>query len=174
MDTQPAVNEDRAWVQLPATEKENYLAFHKNALDEDIQHAEKNMLEFPRWSIISGYYSMHNATKLFLAKKFGIKIASPDIHIKTIAALEYFIKDAAIKSKLLVLLKEAKSLYYSAERLKENTLPILLKRRKQERGRAQYYTESYTKKIKVNAQKASYFLETIVKPYINIIKELMK
>lgn len=161
------------WDMLPATEKENYLEFHKNAFDEDLRHAEKNIIQFPRWSIISGYYCMHNITKLFLAAKFNTKITSPEIHAKTISALEHFIKDETIKKKLIELLKDAKNIYFSAERLKEKTLPVLLRRGKQERGKVQYYSEDYTKEAKTNPQKASYFLETIVKPYVKIVKELM-
>jgi hypothetical protein len=162
------------WTDLPATEKENYLAFHRNASEEDLKHAEKNILEFPRWSIISGYYCMHNLTKLFIAERFNTKISSPEIHAKAIEALEHFIRDDALKEKLLVLLKEAKDIYYSAERLKEKTLPVLLKRGKQERGKAQYYSEDYTKESKVNSQKAAYFLDKIVKPYVGLVKGLME
>ena len=171
------VNEETArtiWHDLPATEKSAYLEFHRKSFEEDLKHAEKNILEFPRWSIISGYYCMHDLTKLFLATKFNVKISSPEIHAKAIEALEHFVKDEGLKTKLLSLLKEAKNIYYSAERLKEKTLPILLKRGKQERGKAQYYSEDYIGKAKVNSQKALYFLETIVKPYVGLVKGLMK
>ena len=162
------------WSVLPVTEKENYCAFHKNAFVEDIKHAEKNILDFPRWSIISGYYGMHDVTKLFLAQKFTIKVASPEIHAKTIEALEYFIKEEELKRKLIELLKEAKNIYYSSERLKEKTLPVLLKRGKQERGKAQYYSEDHALRTSINSQKAAYFLETIVKPYVQLVQGLMK
>lgn len=162
------------WTDLPATEKENYLAFHRTAFEEDLKHAEKNILDFPRWSIISGYYCMHNLTKLFIAERFNTKISSPEIHTKAIEALEHFIRDDGLKATLLVLLKEAKDIYYSAERLKEKTLPVLLKRGKQERGKAQYYSEDYTEKSKVNSQKAAYFLDKIVNPYVGLVKGLMK
>lgn len=162
------------WTDLPATEKENYLAFHRTVSKEDLKHAENNILDFPRWSIISGYYCMHNLTKLFIAERFNTKISSPDIHAKTIEALEYFIRDDKLKEKLLVLLKEAKDIYYSTERFKEKTLPVLLKRGKQERGKAQYYSEDYTEKSKANSQKAAYFLDKNVRPYVELIKGLMK
>ncbi len=161
------------WKELPATEKERYVHFHKAAFEEDLRHAEKNVLEFPRWSVISGYYCMHDLTKLFLAITCNIKISSPEIHAKAIEAVEHFIQDDHMKKKLLELLKEAKSIYYSAERLKEKTLPVLLKRGKQERGKAQYYSEEYAGKESVNARQASYFLETIVNPYIRLIRGLM-
>ncbi len=166
--------ENPLWSPLPATEKKNYLLFHESAFQEDVRHAEKNVFEFPRWSIISGYYSMHNCAKLFLAEKFNVKISSPEIHAKTIDALEYFVKDAEVKKKLLLLLKDAKNMYYSAERLKEKTLPVLLQRGKQERGKAQYYSEEYDEENKVNSQKAAYFLDAVVKPFIDLLMELRK
>lgn len=162
------------WTALPATEKENYLSFHKIAFEEDLKHAEKNAFDFPRWSIISAYYGMHDLTKLFLAAKFNIKISSPDIHVKTIEALEYFISGKDLKNKLLQMLKQAKDAYFNAERLKERTLPLLLKRGKQERGKAQYYSQDYTEKDNVNAQKAMYFLKTIVNPYVEILKGMIE
>lgn len=166
--------ESVAWLDLPATEKENYISFHKSAYQDDLKHAEKNMLVFPRWSIISGYYGMHDITKLFLAEKFNAKITSPEMHRKVIEALDTFIKDSTLKEKLVTLLKDAKSIYFNAERLKEKTLPALLRKGKQERSKAQYYVEDYTEDKNVNSQKASYFLETVVKPYINLIKGLMQ
>ncbi len=174
MDTGNNESLGTAWTDLPATEKANYVDFHQTAAEDDLKHAEKNILDFPRWSIISGYYCMHDLTKLFLAEKFNVKVSSPEIHAKTIEALEHFIKDDRLKNRLLELLKEAKNIYYSAERLKERTLPTLLRRGKQERGRAQYYSEDHTGKARVNPQKAVYFLETIVKPYVELVRGLMK
>lgn len=168
------MEENNNWKELAATERENYLNFHSEIFEEDLKHAEKNLLEFPRWSIISGYYCMHDITKLFLAEKFNIKISSPEIHKKTIEALAYFVNDSSLKKNLLKLLNEAKEVFYSAERLKEKLLPTLLRKGKQERGKSQYYTEDYNQKEKISSRKASYFIETIVKPYLKIIKELIK
>jgi len=165
---------EESWQKLPATEKNNYLEFHERAYKEDLKHSEKNILEFPRWSIISGYYCMHNITKLFLAKEFNIKITSPNIHKKTIDALEKLIQEKAVKERLLKLLKEAKELCYSIERLKERVVPTLLKKGKEERGKAQYYTEDYKEKIEINSQKGAYFIDQIVKPYTKIIEGLIK
>lgn len=160
------------WIILSPPERDNYLAFHQTAYLDDLKHAEKNLLEFPRWSIISGYYAMHDLTKLFLAKKFAIKISSPNLHEKTIEALREKIQDALIKEKIILLLKEAKEVYFNVERLKEKVLPELLRQGKKQRGQSQYYTEDYSEARKANAQKASYFLETFVKPYIKIVEEL--
>ncbi len=160
--------------QLPATEKQNYLDFHEAAFEEDMRHSEHNILLFPRWSIISAYYSMHNITKLFLAKLYNIKIISPEIHAKTIAAIDQAIQEKELKEKLIHLLNQAKEIYYNAERLKEKILPTLLRKGKQERTKSQYYTQDYTEQVVINSQKASYFLDKIAQPYIKLIKELMK
>lgn len=117
---------------------------------------------------------MHDITKLFLAKKFNIKIVSPDIHAKTILAVEEVITNPELKTTLIGLLQEAKATYYNIERLKEKSLPLLLKKGKQERGKAQYYTQEYNDKNNINAQKAIYFIEEIVKPYITLIRGLLK
>ena len=117
---------------------------------------------------------MHDVTKLFLAKRFNIKIVSPNIHAKTILAVEEIITDQKLKTKLIELLQEAKATYYNIERLKEKSLPLLLKKGKQERGKAQYYTQDYTDKKDINAQKAVYFIEEIVKPYITLMQGLLK
>lgn len=159
---------------LSPQERENYLKFHKTAYLDDLKHSEDNVLKFPRWSIISGYYAMHDVTKLFLAMKFAIKVTSPDIHEKTILALREKIQDLATKEKLLKLLGDAKEVYFNVERLKEKVLPQLLRQGKQERGKTQYYTEDYTETKKITAQKATYFLDTFIKPYIKIVEELMK
>lgn len=162
---------DEQWEQIPATEKNNYLKFHELAYKEDYAHALKNSIDFPRWSIISGYYCMHDLTKLFLGKKFNIKISGEHIHVKTIHALETLIKDEQIKNKTIELLKKAENLYHSAERLKEKTIPLMLKTGKQERRKAQYYTQEFPQ---ANSEKAEYFLKTIVEPYKKIIEELLK
>ncbi|HLC85255.1 MAG TPA: hypothetical protein VJH22_05675 [Candidatus Nanoarchaeia archaeon] len=159
---------------LSPQERQNYLDFHKTAYLDDLKHSEEVVLKFPRWSIISGYYAMHDVTKLFLATKFVIKMSSPDIHEKTILALREKIQDPAMKERLLKLLGDAKEAYFNIERLKEQVLPQLLRQGKQERGKTQYYTEDYSEAKKITSQKAIYFIDTFVKPYIKIIEGLME
>lgn len=161
------------WQELPATERDNYLQFHREAYKEDLKHTENSLLKFPRWSIISGYYVMHDITKYFLALKLNIKVSSPDIHFKTIEALGHFIQDKELKEKLISLLKEAENAYFDIERLGEKVVPLMLKQAKAERSKSQYYTEDYTKDRKVNAQRATYFLDNFVKPYLKLIEGLM-
>ncbi len=162
------------WTVLPQTERDNYLEFHLLAYKEDLKHAEESALKYPRWSIISGYYAMHDPTKYFLALKLNIKVSSPEIHQKTIEALEHFINDPGLKEKLISLLREAKNAYFNVERLKERVVPLMLKQAKKERGKSQYYTEDYTKEKKVNPQKAIYFLDNFVKSYVELMEQLVQ
>ena len=117
------------FIRLPATERNNYLSFHEHSYQDNLNHAEKNMLEFPRWSVISGYYAMHDVTKLFLAKQYNLKVSAPDIHTKTIEALEACIKEDEVKGKLLKLLKEAKEIYFSVERLNKANISAVIQKR---------------------------------------------
>ncbi len=161
------------WELLNDVEKSNYLEFHELSYKDDLRHSEEVTLKFPRWSIISGYYAMHDITKLFLARQFSIKIVSPKIHAKTIAAVEYFIADSAIKQKVLPLLKKAQQTFYNVERLREKLIPVLLRKGKQEREQSQYYAEDYSEKRAVSPQKAVAFFEEIVKPYVRLIEGLL-
>lgn len=168
------VEESLIWQLLPETEKEDYLKFHRNSFREDIAHAEATASKFPRWSIISGYYAMHDVTKLFLAKEFGIKIVGQNTHGKTIQAITELINDPKLKSNIIFHLAKAKGIFFNAARLKEKTIPLLLKKGREERVKSQYYTQDFTSPASASAAKALYFLDTIVKPYIALMESLMK
>lgn len=172
------MDERAEWTKLPDTEREDYAAFHENAYGEDLRHSDKNLLEFPRWSIISGYYAMHDITKLFLARKFGIKMPAEHTHEITIRALEEFIKEAELRNKILELLKKAEITYYDIDRLRERVVPVLLRHGRRERGRSQYYNPEQQQQSEQPSQtaasrKAAFFIENIVKPYVKIVEGLM-
>lgn len=59
-------------VRINEFESERYINFFENSYKDNLEHSKANIIQSPRWSIISGYYAMHDITKLFLAKKFGI------------------------------------------------------------------------------------------------------
>lgn len=137
-------------------EKERYLHFLSNAYKENLEHSKANIIRFPRWAIISGYYAMHDVAKLFLADKFNLKI-NFKVHKITIEALEELIHNKEI-SKML-------NLGY------EELLKMMndLKDAKKIRTHAQYYTG--TKFMKEKYQKeAKDFLKEIVFPFIEKIK----
>jgi len=149
---------------LPPNEKEQYVKFLETTYKENLQAAEYLLIKFPRWSIITGYYAMHDITKLFLGKKYGLKLSAPQIHSAAITCL----KELTKRKDILELLKKAEQEYEEI-----TSLHYALIKGKEEREKSQYYTnEAVTAKVAI--QKASYFLEKLVKPYKKLILELMK
>lgn len=81
--------------RISETELERYANFFENSYRENLEHSEANMEKFPRWSIISGYYAMHDITKLLLAKRFRLKVELK-VHATTIQVLRDLVKDREI------------------------------------------------------------------------------
>ncbi|MEK6926805.1 MAG: hypothetical protein AABX11_00075 [Nanoarchaeota archaeon] len=137
-----------------------YSSFFSNSFKENLAHSKANISNFPRWSIISGYYAMHDITKLFLVKKLNIKIDF-NVHKTTIEIL----KEIKTDKELLKLLKTG----YSEFILLLNDLT----KAKKERTKMQYYTGSDFMRNKYK-EKSPQFLEKIVIPYLNKINSLLK
>lgn len=137
-----------------------YINFFENSYKDNLELCKSIADNFPRWGIISGYYAMHDITKLFLAKKFRIKIEL-EVHSTTIKVLKYL-----IKSKELINLIEGgyKEFKYLANDLSEA---------KKERVKVQYYTGTEFMKEKYK-EKAKEFLNNIVLPYIEKISGLIE
>lgn len=137
-----------------------YLNFFENSYKDDLEHSKSNIETFPRWSIISGYYAMHDITKLFLAKKFRIKILL-EIHATAIKVLNELIRNREI----IELIEKGYQEFIS--------LANDLKEAKKERVKVQYYTgtkfmeEEYRKR-------ASEFHKDVVLPFMEKMKELLK
>jgi len=108
-------------------ELERYINFFENSYKDDLRHCKKNIEDFPRWSIISGYYAMHDIAKLFLAKKFRLKIEK-EVHATTIKVLRELIKNR----KILNLIEKG---YREFINLANDLFEA-----KKERIKAQYYT----------------------------------
>ena len=73
------------------TEMPRYVNFFDNTYKENLEHTKFNLEKFPRWSIISGYYAMHDLSKLFLADKFSIKVEL-NVHQTVIDILNELLK----------------------------------------------------------------------------------
>jgi len=140
------------------TERERYLNFFSNSYKENLEHCRYVVEKYPRWSIISGYYAMHDIAKLFIADKFSIKIDF-NVHQTTIDVLKELIKDKQIIEMLNIGHNEFIKL-----------LNDLATARKQ-RTKAQYYTgtkfmhEKYMKEARI-------FLEKTVIPFLERIKSI--
>lgn len=140
------------------TERARYLNFFSNSYKENLEHCKFVLEKYPRWSIISGYYTMHDLTKLFLADKFNIKIDF-NVHQTTIDVLNELVKDKKITKMLNLGYKEFLKLL--------NDLAIA----RSKRTKAQYYTGTRFMREKYK-QEASEFLDKLVLPYINKISLL--
>jgi hypothetical protein len=152
-------------VKLPEAEKESYCSFLTFTWQDNFKACRFNLKKFPRWSIIAGYYAMHDLAKLFLAKNFGLKITKR-VHYATIVALEEVFKEKELREKVVKLLKEAERYYAVIER------PIYLRIARRERERAQYYTGKKVE-FKNYQSKSFYFFNQIVKPFIQILRKLI-
>ncbi len=155
---------------LPEVEKDFWIRFHENAYKDDLKHAKKDMIEFPRWSIISGYYAMHDITKLYLGIIHNIKITGENIHSRTLEALGRFIQDKKEKERIIELLKKAEISFFNVTRLQEKTISLMLRKGRTERGKTQYYSRDFQE---INSQKSVYFLDNIVRPYISTMEEML-
>ncbi|MBS3074467.1 hypothetical protein J4447_03360 [Candidatus Pacearchaeota archaeon] len=140
-------------------ELERYTNFFENSWRENIRHSRKDIEEFPRWSIISGYYAMHDITKLLLARKFRIKIDFK-IHKTTIEVLEQVIKNRWFAVQLEKGYKEFLNLASDLEEAKN------------ERTKMQYYTDTAFMREEYK-KKAREFFSAVVN-YLEKIRELIK
>lgn len=140
-------------------EVDRYINFFENSWKDNLEHSKRNILDFPRWSIISGYYAMHDITKLLFAKKFRIKIEFK-IHKITIQVLRELIKNRWLAKTLEKGYQEFLSLANDLEEAKK------------ERIKTQYYTGTEFLKQQYK-KRAEEFYEEIL-DYINKIKLLIE
>jgi hypothetical protein len=144
--------------KLIETERPRYLNFFSKSYRENFEHCKFNLKRFPRWSIISGYYAMHDITKLFLADKFSIKIDFK-VHQTTIDVLEEVSKNKEIIHLLNVAYDEFIKLLNDLAEAEDK------------RTKAQYYTGTQFMKEKYKKD-AKIFLNNVVISYIDKIKSL--
>ena len=146
--------------RLNELEIERYVNFFENSYKDNLEHSKDNTKKFSRWSIISGYYAMHDITKLLFAKKFRIKVEFK-VHETTIKLLKILIKDPGLISFIEIGYHEFKNL---ANDLVEA---------KKERVKVQYYTwtKFMKEKYKENAEN---FIQNIVISYLEKMSKLIK
>ena len=157
--------------ELAKVEKRKYETYHRENYNEDYNLCIKITSQSSKWSIIIGYFAMHNQTKLFLAK-FGLKISDTAAHTATLIALRKIIQDDKIKKKVIELLEKAQQTYDVLNTpFKEKVIGNMLSKSIEERKKAQYYSQDTNKIGMLNAVS---FQENILKPYTEIINGLME
>ncbi len=139
-------------------EIDRYVNFFENSYKDNLEHCKFTIKAFPRWSIISGYYAMHDITKLLLAKKFRLKMEL-EVHATTIKVIREVLRMPEIAEMLE---RGYREFVYLANDLAEA---------RKERVKVQYYTGTKFMKEEY-ARKAKGFLKNLAGPYIEAIKRL--
>src|SRR3989338_7556152 len=146
--------------RIKETELNRYLEFFTETYKDNLKHSESNVDAYPRWSIISGYYSMHDVSKLLIAKIYRFKI-DREVHSTTIKVLRELLKD----DETLRFIEEG---YQEFQNLADE-----LSDAKKDRVKVQYYTGTEFMKEKYK-ERALEFNKDIVKPYIERITKLLE
>lgn len=145
--------------RIKETEQERYIQFFTASYLDNYHHSKETVDKFPRWSIISGYYAMHDISKLLIAQIYRLKMER-EVHSTTIKVLRELIKD----EQTIKLIEEG---YEEFQELADD-----LRDAKKERVKVQYYTGTKFLKAKYS-KRAEEFIEDIVKPYLHKIEQLL-
>lgn len=145
--------------RIKETELDRYTEFFTESYKDNLSHSEANADNYPRWSIISGYYAMHDISKLLIAKVYRLKV-DKEVHSTTIKVLREILKD---KETLKLIETGYEEFHSIADELSDA---------KKERVKVQYYTGTSFLKEKYK-KKASDFSSGVVNPYIEKIKKML-
>ena len=159
VEIETLVNEGKV-SRIKETELGRYIGFFTESYKDNFNHAKANIDSYPRWTIISGYYAMHDISKLLIAKIYKFKIEI-EVHATTIKLLRELIKD----EETIKLLEKG---YEEFQGLADD-----LNDAKKERVKVQYYTGSHFLKEKYKEKSKDFFNNT-VKPFIEKIKKLLE
>ena len=157
---------------MDITEKEIYVKWHDFAYKDDFESAESLIEKHPRNAIVLGYYSMHNTAKKYLGDVFSIKIPHEDTHSLTLKALKEKIGKEAARKRVVELMKKAQDEYEMFSKPKPELLSALLRYGRSERASQSYYQSKQEADKRAGSERAREFIDTIVKPFIKIMKEL--
>lgn len=151
--------EEKKVIKINELEKDRYLFFLSNSYKNHLEHAKFVREVFPRWSIISGYYAMHDISKLLLVKEFNLKVER-EVHATTIKSIRELINNKEIFKLFEVGYDEFAN------------LALDLNEAKKEKVKTQYYTGSEYMKDEL-MRKSKGFIEEIVEPYLLKLEKLL-
>ena len=98
--------------RLNEVERKIWIDFHEFAYKDDLELCQEIINQHPRWSIISGYYAMHDIAKLYLGKIHNIKISGLNVHRQTIECLKKVLRDNENAEKIFSLYVSIVVIYY--------------------------------------------------------------
>ncbi len=145
--------------RIRETELGRYINFFSESYRDNLRHSKTNMETFPRWSIISGYYAMHDISKLLIAKIYRLKV-DREVHATTIKVLRELLNN----KETLQFIEEG---YEEFQNLAEE-----LSDAKKDRVKVQYYTGTDFMKEKYG-KRAAEFHKGAVMPYIERVSKLL-
>lgn len=145
--------------KIPELELKRYLTFFEHSSVDNLAHAHAVLATFPRWSIISGYYAMHDRTKLLLARQFRLKMEL-EVHATAIKVL----REVLHNPELTTLMEKGYKEFLSMA----NDLADA----KKERVNTQYFTGTVYS-IEQYKQRAEIFVEETVIPFLVKINHLL-
>ena len=145
--------------RIKELELPRYINFFENSHRDNLEHSKCVKESFPRWSIISGYYAMHDISKLLLAKKFRLKIEL-EVRATTIKVLAELLKNREI---IGLIERGYNEFIFLANDLAEA---------KKERVKVQYYTGTEFMKDEYK-KRAEEFLSSIAENYIEKVRRLL-
>ena len=82
---------DRQIKRLNDLDVDRFLTTYKEGYQENLECMTFILDKFPRWSIVLGYFAMHDISKLLIVKKMRVKVDF-DAHTNTIRLLEQLVK----------------------------------------------------------------------------------
>lgn len=145
--------------KIRETELDRYIDFFTESYKDNLEHSKATIETHPRWSIISGYYAMHDISKLLIVKAYRLKMER-EVHATTIKVLRELIKDNDVLKLIDEGYEEFKSL---AQDLNDA---------KVDRVKVQYYTGTEFMKKKYKERAKEFYSDTVEK-YIEKIKILL-
>lgn len=154
-------------IKIDPREKERYVGYHLEQSTLDLEIAKKNIEISGKWSIIIGYYSMHNIVKYYLGKYHNRMIKQPRAHEDSFKELQKVLRQTPQFKIIKILIEEAKKEFHL---LIFQDVDDLINAYSQgiEKRKNQNYYQKYASK-KENARK---FHTDIVVPFVEIIKKL--
>lgn len=145
-------------------EKQDIKQFLEFTTKDNKKTSDDLLNSHPRWSIISGYYAMHDISKLYLLLKYNLQFTKPSVHDAVIKALKFLVK----KKEIVNLIEEGEDEFKKIQKL-----DYFLAKGKHNREKTQYYTP-----LSFNQQQikeiANHFNENIVTPYLKIVNALIE
>ncbi len=160
------------WDLMDVTEKEVYVQWHEYAYKDDLCSAEMLSEKHPRNAIVLGYYAMHNVAKKYLGEVFSIKIPQEDTHSVTLQALKEKITREVTRTRIIELMNKAEEEFEIFSKPKPDLLVTMLRHGRSERVAQSYYQSQQEAARLAQSIKARQFLDTIVKPFLQIMQEL--